>query len=110
MVENFNSLNLKLDGKLVESDIPAWLLIHKKTKIVSTTVTMAATSGAEHSVPMGMSGNWLITGFSPFVNGEAYAYWNSSHCEGNNIKITVANTAAGARTLVVGAVIDYIQW
>lgn len=103
-------INTELDGKLVVSDIPAWLLAHKKTKIVSTTVTMAATSWKEYSVSMGMSGNWLITGFSPFVNGEAYAYWNSSHCEGNNIKITVANTATGARTLTVGAVIDYIQW
>lgn len=98
-----------MDGKLIPSDIPKWLLAHKKTKIVSATMSQA-TLFQEHTVQLGMSGNWMITGFTPFVNGEAYAYVTSSHFEGNFIKIFVSNISNHEVTVVVGAVIEYIQW
>lgn len=110
MALSFLLLNIKMDGKLVESDIPTWLLKHKKTKMVSKDVTIAATSFAEYTVSLGLSGIWLITGFNPYVNGEMNAFVTSSHMEANNIKISVTNQATGARTVNVGAVIDYIQW
>ena len=79
-------------------------------KIVSKDVTIAATTFAEYTISLGLSGGWLITGFNPYVNGEMNAFVTSSHVEANNIKISVTNQATGARTINVGAVVDYIQW
>lgn len=108
IISSSPSLNLKLDGKLIQSDIPKWLLDHKKTKIVSATINQAELF-KEHTIPLNLPGNCLITGFTPYVNGEAYAYVTSAHCEGNFIKISVSNISNGTRTLAVGAVVDYIQ-
>lgn len=108
MGEKYSELNLKMDDKLIQSDIPKWLLDHKKTKIVSATVNQAELF-KEHTIPLNLPGNWFITGFTPYVNGEAYAYATSAHCECNFIKISVSNISNGTRTLAVGAVVDYIQ-
>lgn len=121
----FYSLNIKLDSAeksiakkqdastaITTSNLSSWLLSHIKAKTTQITTTVAAYSYKEVTVPLNMTGNYIILSLEPYVVGEAMAHTTNHFTDGSgNVKIDVSNAkSTGTSTVNIGVWIRYVQW
>lgn len=121
---DINSLNLKMDSAnaniskkqdastaITTSNIASWFSSHIKAKTAQITTTMSPYSYKEVTVPLNLTGNYIILSLEPYVVGEAMAHITNHFTDGKgNVMIDVSNLqATGTSTVNVGVWIRYIQ-